>query len=137
MKKPWKEYCLGDSKDPYVKNRLLRIKMFKPEFEKPKLDEWKFYVLSANELASMRQGEADIQTEDWSFLIHSGIKNSFYFDMDSKNTFFKGTIRYRSFHVAEQKILTLLKNRYSQENFRHPTLQDRQLVVAERLYRFK
>ncbi|MDA8213494.1 MAG: hypothetical protein M0021_16710 [Clostridia bacterium] len=137
MNRPWKEYCIGESKDPQVKNRLVRLKIFKPEFEKPKLDEWRFFVLSASELADLRKGELDLNTEGWAFLIHCGIKTSFYYDMDSKNTFFDGILRYRSFHVAEQKAMTLLKKKFSQDNFRYPTLEDRQRVVAERLKRYK
>lgn len=137
MKRPWKEYCIGESKDPQAKRHLVRLKIFKPEFEKPKLDEWKFYVVSTEELQGLRKGELELKTEDWAFLIHCGIKTSFYYDMDSKNNFFDGIQRYRSFHVAEQKVLTLLKKKYSQDNFRYPTLEDRQRIVAERLKRYK
>lgn len=137
MNRPWIEYLLGETPNSEIPNRFVRIKVFSPEFEVPKMDEWRYFVLSAKELTSIRKGENGLNLDNWTFIINCGYSTSFYYDMRCKGEFFQGVSRYRSFHVAEQRAMTLLKKQFSQTHYSPISLEDRQKAVANRLRRFR
>lgn len=132
MDNPCTIYHIGQNVDRRVKTCLVRLKIYCPAFEKPKMEEWRYYVLSPKELTDILGGKLELDFYSYAYKINWGVATSFYFDVEVKEDMPSLPRRYRSFYVADQKILTELKKKFKKDQWRPKTKQDVQRDFAKR-----
>ncbi|HEX3032629.1 MAG TPA: hypothetical protein VHS59_10370 [Bacillota bacterium] len=138
MQNAWKEYSLDESSKPGLSRHLLRLKVFRPEDKggKPSLEEWRFYQVSGEGKAGLQRASRNLDLEAWVFRITCGSKTGFYYDMECQGDFLKGITKFRSFHQAEQKALTLAKKHLLQQEGA-ASKEENQLALANRIQKYR
>lgn len=138
MQETWKEYCLEENNKSGLRHHLVRLKVFRPvEIEgRVGLEEWCFYQVSGNGKAGLGRATRELKVQDWVFRITCGSKTGFYYDMECKAGYFEGITKFRSFHQAEQRALTLAKKHLLTKEGTG-CREEKQLAVAKRVQRFR
>lgn len=138
MKETWKEYCLDEDKKVGLRHHLVRLKIFRPVNDdgRPGLEEWRFYQVTGANKASLAKASKELDVQDWVFRITCGSKTAFYYDMECHAGYFEGIIKFRSFHQAEQRALTLAK-KYLLQQEGTAAREEKQLAVAKRIQKYR